>query len=611
MGTLRFWLGAPVTSLAFAPDGKTVAAAAAGHSRVLRVWEVPSGRLVRVLPAFADELPAPSGVRSVSFAPDGATVAAGCDDGTIRMWATASGHAVAVLRGHAGYVDCVDFSPDGNALASGGADGTARLWNAHTGRQIRQLTLSDDLVSSIAFSRDGTKLAAGCSDGLVRLMDTESGNEIRRFSCPGTVRSIAFAPNHTVVLCPAQSVLQIHGRGERQQVGRINLEPGLVALRAAFSPDGMVIALATGNSDLRLLDAKSGEQLRRVILDQPANAVAFSPDGKLLVSGGGVTVQLWEVSTGAEASPNKRHNGPIHKIAFSPNGRTLASTSSDGTLRLWGVANGRQIRATSIGRRGHVGPLSFGRDGKTVSWATADFEGRQPASRCWDARGGQVARQVALRGPGLVRPLAFWPGKDLIVAQIGHGDLGFWDATTGDQIRRLRTSDQGVTRAVVIASDGTRLASGGDSGTVEIWDAATLAPRSRFRASADSIQSVSFSPKGEYVCTAGMDGIMRIWVADTSREYQRSAAPKSDGESAVRAVAWSPDGRCLVFGGDDNHVHVWDVQVGREIRQLHGHEKGITDLVYSLDGRLLVSGSADGTALVWDQTEIAKRDAPR
>ena len=104
MGTLRFWLGVPISSIAFSPDGKNLAAASAGHGITLRVWDTSAGRTVHILPAPEIALPAGHGVREVTFASNGKTLGAACDDGCIRFWDRPSGRLARVLKAHERFV---------------------------------------------------------------------------------------------------------------------------------------------------------------------------------------------------------------------------------------------------------------------------------------------------------------------------------------------------------------------------------------------------------------------------------------------------------------------------------------------------------------------------
>lgn len=202
-GTVRLWdvtSGEPrakfhmgrddlVLSLAFSPDSRTLAAgrgertdfrssAARSGYGVVRLWDVASGQQLEELLMGDDDL-----VGSLAFSPDGRTLAAGSEDGTVRLWETASGDQQNELpTGTDKLVGSLAFSPDGRSLAATGDNRAATLWDLASGQRRRvPLTTQTSKVVSLAFSPDGRTVASGGDDGMVRLWDME---------LPGTTAAI-------------------------------------------------------------------------------------------------------------------------------------------------------------------------------------------------------------------------------------------------------------------------------------------------------------------------------------------------------------------------------------------------------------------------------------
>ena len=277
------------------------------------------------------------------------------------------------------------------------------------------------------------------------------------------------------------------------------------------------------------------------------NAVAFSPDGKLLASGDRENlVTLWEAATGRKVRELRGHTNWIRCLGFSPDGATLASGGTDGTLRLWETATGRELRRFQ-GHEGEIHALCFFADGKTL------------------ASGGQ----------------------DMTVR--------LWEVATGRELRRLQGHENRV-HGLAVSPDGVTLASGSIDKTLRVWDAASGRALLKLKGHDGDVASVAFSPDGKTVATASDDGTLRLWAAATGRELMKLEG--HDGR--VLSVAFSPDGGILASAGYDHTVRLWEPATGKELVKLDGHEGPVLSVAFSPDGRRLASGGCDVTCLVWD-----------
>jgi RNA polymerase sigma factor (sigma-70 family) len=293
-----------VEAVAFSADGKTVAS---GQGKTIALWEAATGKLIRRIagppPLAKSNLPVAASQRekvwSLAFSPDGKTLASGSGDTSIYLWDPATGKEIRRIDGHKHWVRSVAFSPDGKTLASGSEDKTVRLWDPATGKEIRQLAGHGHGVRSVAFSRDGKMLASG-SEHTISLHDPATGKPI---------------PHH---------------------VGKLSYD----LLSLALSPDGKTVALGAGHGafDVVLLDLATGNELGRGPVKDAIWSVAFSPDGKTVASGShSHEVCLWEAATAREIVRLDGKQGPVFCVAFSPDGKTLVSGGEDTTVLVWDV----------------------------------------------------------------------------------------------------------------------------------------------------------------------------------------------------------------------------------------------------------------------------------
>jgi WD40 repeat protein len=246
----------PVSAVRFSPDGEMLVTAGSGaDERTVRLWNVRDGAVIGRLTGHLDS------VKDVVISPDGSMLATASADATVRLWSLSSRRQVASLSGHSGPVRAVTFSPDGKLLASAGADGTAQLWDVERRVAIANLKAGDE-VNAVAFSPDGKLLASGGRENTVRLWDVDArrakgGIDIVS-STSGWVRSLA------------------------------------------FSPDGRALAAGSVDNRIRIWDAAGGNLLVELAgHGNSVNGIAFhqGPGPELLLaSAGDRTVRLWNLT---------------------------------------------------------------------------------------------------------------------------------------------------------------------------------------------------------------------------------------------------------------------------------------------------------------------------
>jgi WD40 repeat protein/class 3 adenylate cyclase len=400
---------APVISVAFSPDGHTLASIDALGP--VQLWDVAD-------PAHPRPLGQPltaggAAVDSVAFSPDGHTLASGSGDGTIRLWSLPQ----TVLTGGSASVITLAFSPDGHTLASIDALGAARLWDVADPAHPRPLgqTFGSAPVSLVAFSLRGHMVASASADGAIQLWDVTDPAHPRPLGRPPTagdvsVGSLAFSPSgHTLAsssgLASSANTANGSGGGTVQLWDVTNpahprpLGQPLTAGdgpvdSVAFSPDGHTLAIsantANGNgSTVELWDVADPAHPRLLGQAQTGNelvdSLAFSSDGHTLASASSPangssrsTVQLWDVTDPAHARPlGQPQTGSefVDSLAFSPDGHTLASSDYGGTVQLWDVTDPAHLRPLDqppTGGASAVDSVAFSLDGHTLATGSLD-----------------------------------------------------------------------------------------------------------------------------------------------------------------------------------------------------------------------------------------------
>jgi eukaryotic-like serine/threonine-protein kinase len=294
----------------------------------------------------------------------------------------------------------------------------------------------------------------------------------------------------------------------------------------------------------------------------PINAIAWSPDGRLIASASTI-VQLWEAANGNIVFTYRGHSRTVNTLAWSPakttstpeRGFRIASCSDDKTVQVWNAATGNNI--TTYTGHGNV-----------------------------------------LRG-GSVKAIA-WSPDGTLIASAGHDrTIQVWHVSTGGSVYTYQGHAHwlkgGSINTLAWSPDGKFIASGSDDKSLQVWKASSGAYVFTYRGNSAEVHTIAWSPDSKRIASGDNAGRVRIWDIDLGNYIFTYSAHTA----AVRSIGWSPDGQYIASAGDDQTVQVWDALSGDKVITYSQHTAAVKAVAWSPNSQLIASASNDNTVQIW------------
>ncbi|MGL5131019.1 MAG: AAA-like domain-containing protein [Planktothrix sp.] len=479
----------PAWGVAFSPDGQLIASS--GGDAKVKLWTL-EGQLLKTFIGHQNF------VRSVAFSPDGQMIASAGADNTIKLWSV-DGRLLKTLEGHQKNVWHLSFCPSKNLLISASQDLTAKLWK-----------LDGTLVKTIPHNRSLVGIV--CNDKSITTIDEE--NTLKLWNFDGTLiqELNKFYSFVGYVAISSNGLIEISANNEgviklwhlkHKLLKSLTVHQNTI-WDVATSRDGQLIASTSVDQTLKLW--RSDGTLLQTLKDQGSSvfrSVVFSQDSQILVTGSlNQKLQLWDIRN-PETSKIKLlktlvgHQAPINALAISPDGKIIASGDHK-TIKLWNF-EGKLLHSFPAHNE-IIWKLDFSDDGQFLASASAD-----KTAKIWQLDGQLVAK---LPHNSSVWGVAFSPKNDFVVTSSRDDTLKFWQLD-GKLINTISGEGKGFNR-LAISPDGQTIATAGVDTNVKLWSAtgdllATLPGHQRM------VFSVAFTPDGNSLVSGSDDRTLIIW----------------------------------------------------------------------------------------------------
>ena len=415
-----------VNSICWNSTGTAIASA--GTNGAIRIWNIASGRMLHNFDAHVG-----SAMR-IGWSSDDHWLASASSDGTVRVWDTVAGRASSLFRTGDVEVRCASWDQKSNWLAAGCADGAIRLWR-YDSRKPSTINLFDSRVAFITWAankesvlaisgvptikiwnpgsgevrprtgllREGrvysvrwnpsADWAAAVRDQRIHVFETRTGSELTQLPvAEGFVGSVCWSPDSKwLAIARNLGIVEVLATEDWSQQRSLRIESSEQSSVESldWSPDGRWIAVSDGGGGITVLDAATGlARLSTRIHSEPMKAYRWSPDSTLIAGRSGNSAYVWQAMSKKALVRLTGHALSVTDLSWSPDGHRLATSSNDGTVKIWDPETGHLALSLNVGKS--VECVKWHPDGKRIVAGAVNGRGQ-----IWDAATGYEGRPPA------------------------------------------------------------------------------------------------------------------------------------------------------------------------------------------------------------------------
>jgi WD40 repeat protein len=377
------------------------------------------------------------------------------------------------------------------------------------------------------------------------------------------------------------------------EILRIPGEECLGPSNVIWSPSGDRVIVVPQYCDYipAVRDTQTGELLASLASepDQAAFSASWSPDGEAILTGSldGIA-RIWNAQTGVKRGEIFAHNDYVTQVAWSPSGEFLATASIDDSAKIWDAATG-ELQYELTGFTDDVSGIAWSPDGEKLVTVSLD-----KSAQVWDAKTGEMILPL-IGHDDKIWDVDWSPDGTYIATDSRDGTARIWDANTGKELFSFRNnrSEEAVLNTIDWSPNSDQLLVMG--GVVnQIWDLSAQPPR--LSGHGEGLKAAAWSPDGEWIATASLDGTARIWDAASGELLETLVHPE-----ALEDLAWGQEGAQLATSDQAGSVRVWEVGSKSFVEMSNPEDIRFTSLGWSPDGdRIVASSERDLVSVVWD-----------